>query len=379
MGMPPIRFKLINTVDQVRQLKSDWECLYKEINDCNVFQSWDWNYAWIETVYNPNLHNLHIVCGYADEELILLLPLVQKISKDDQLEFGFIAQGFSDYSDILIHPDLQPNSSKLILRAIRKFNLTPWRLRFLPEWSPINLLIAETKYNKNWHFVEDEELNEEVFSKIELPKSIEEYFHSLSKNNRKNIRRAIRLIESKNIQIEFHRKLSDEMISRLINFHIDNLKKNHQITSTYANVFHRNFLQKALKNMSDNKILMLVLLMDNQRWVVSDLLIVKGNWWIGYLTGMDRDYAELSPGRVSIFYTIKKAIETGVDVYDFGWGDESYKNYWNANVWTPISGVLSYQSDLQRLVNDLRKKIRPRTRIRQLVDMLKNTPNLSND
>ena len=45
----------------------------------------------------------------------------------------------------------------------------------------------------------------------------------------------------------------------------------------------------------------------------------------GYMTGYNSEYSKLSPGRVMMAYSIKKAINHQFQIYDFLRGEEDYK------------------------------------------------------
>ena len=65
--------------------------------------------------------------------------------------------------------------------------------------------------------------------------------------------------------------------------------------------------------------------------IAANLIFTSNRTAFMYQSGMDTDRMDLEPGHLINTYSIKAAIESGYEVFDFLRGDETYKEGWNAD------------------------------------------------
>ena len=79
------------------------------------------------------------------------------------------------------------------------------------------------------------------------------------------------------------------------------------------------------KAMAREGILRLAWVESRGKPIASVVSFVYGKTWGLYNSGFDPEYREFSPGIVLVAHTIQRAIEEGLEVYDFLRGPEPYK------------------------------------------------------
>ena len=363
--------KILHTPEEIHQIQPLWDQLQSRIEQSTVFQSWDWCFSWIETFYNPEKHKLAVACCYAQDKLVMIFPFTGE-KKEEHYFFSTIGYELADYSDVLVLPGYEKLFSNFFRKFFRSLSAEQIILRFIPSWSVFNQILKS--WNPFWinRITENLEYKEEIFSIINLPKTWEEYKNTLSKKNLKNIRRALHQMEKTNLTAQFSQMLSEKEIETVIQFHCDTLFKNHQIISSFQDSQNKRFLISFMKKIFPKDQIVLFMLKDNKKLVQIDLQFSNGKYWVGYMTGMHPDYKEISPGRTAMYHVINKAIEEGVDVYDFGWGNENYKSQWATEDSYPRSVIIHKNPSPQTVILALRNKVQLRTRLRKLFKPSKN-------
>ena len=181
------------------------------------------------------------------------------------------------------------------------------------------------------HFPEDrfdiEPIQKNPCSYIPLPNNWEEYLKNfLGSKARKNLRHALRQVEKQsNIYLkesELEEGESDNFTTQvdallnLMQMHIGSQPEH--LLKVYRDIFHR---------CAENNNLWLSVLWDRTKPIAATGMFIdrQKNRAYGYMTGYNCEYSKLSPGRVMMAYSIKKAINNQFQIYDFLRGDDDYK------------------------------------------------------
>jgi len=94
-------FSLVSDLDAFKALESDWRKLETTSGRShNVFQSFDWCYAWAKT-YIGGDRQLSIITGYHRGELAFVWPLM-KVRHGPFSILRWLSEPFGQYGDILI-------------------------------------------------------------------------------------------------------------------------------------------------------------------------------------------------------------------------------------------------------------------------------------
>jgi CelD/BcsL family acetyltransferase involved in cellulose biosynthesis len=129
--MPKLRCELITEFEQLEQLSSDWDRLWKSDPAGEIFQSFAWARAWWRAYGSQ--YALHCLVVYDNDTMIGILPLVR-----DQDGLQFLGAPQADYSDILCEEARAPEVLATAFSAL--YDLDQWRecrLEHLPSDSRV--------------------------------------------------------------------------------------------------------------------------------------------------------------------------------------------------------------------------------------------------
>ena len=346
----------LKSCEEINNLQSDWVNLFTEISDALVFQSWQWCYSWIENFFSPEIHQLKVILGFHQSKLVIIIPLVGKKNSYKKWEYSIIGYEFADYSDVLIHPGYKYLFPNFFTKAILQNKINELFLRFIPDWSSLQQAIRVLEKKSFFTIRTDREFENQIFSYIILPKDWELYAERLSGKTRRNIKVSIKKLEEENIFPKFTILESDEDIKKILKIHCENLQTNQQIESVYQNPENQRFFINTLQRLYNINVVNLFTLQKEDKIIHFSIQFKSEKRWIGYMTGMDKDYAHISPGRLAMYYIIREMIDQRIEVFDLGWGDESYKSHWAAEISYPVSVHISREGILRKLVVCHRQK-----------------------
>ena len=210
----------IETIEDFKNLKDDWNQLVAESNNPNPFILWEWMYTWWETYSQNTSDKLTILALYHADELVALAPFYIKTKGMLIKRLSLIGEGENEadaavtsYPDIIVnknfHEQCANEFSKFLNDAIASksmFNYASFNL--VRE----NSVLQQVGNNLSNKFVKLQKHSENQFV-INLPDSEDEYVASLSKSTKKQFRmKQSRLLKAGEIEISSEEKLSDGLV-----------------------------------------------------------------------------------------------------------------------------------------------------------------------
>ncbi|HEY6248587.1 MAG TPA: GNAT family N-acetyltransferase, partial [Candidatus Angelobacter sp.] len=160
-----------------------------------------------------------------------------------------------------------------------------------------------------------------------LPSSFEDYLASLGQKFRRNIRKAFRDAKAAGLTIcELHPQNLDPVELPDIYFHL--LMCRHSDKELSEQILAQSFVGEVLPAMFRKGSMRVFAVIQEGRIIAVLLALVAAKgflaWSSGFLTGSER----WSPGTMLFAFAIKQAIDAGLREFDFGEGDEAYKQHW---------------------------------------------------
>ncbi|MFC1847905.1 GNAT family N-acetyltransferase [Chloroflexota bacterium] len=164
---------------------------------------------------------------------------------------------------------------------------------------------------------------------ILLPATWDEYYQSLSRNMRMNMRRASRALEEAH-GVEIQECTADNLEEGLNRFFDLHQRRWRSLGSRrwFSNPQMRGFYRDIAGRFSQKKWLYLSCLsIDNE---VADIqyCFIYNRKFYSVAVARDTSYSEYSVGRLHHMHTIGDAIERGLREFDFSRGDEPHKFHW---------------------------------------------------
>jgi len=332
------------------ELKSAWKNWDKSSNSGTIFQTYEWNYCWIQTFNNLESNLIYGV--YEDNDLVAIVPLYYKFFFGIRLH-RFIADNVSDYADVII---IKPSDS--LSKYLNTF--LDKNLRSLNQFF-ILMNISNKSFAFNlWNIHKPVfKTSQTIFANNSSNYVVENCNKKQIKNNERLIRR---LEESGKLEFSMFND-SPENLSILIKNKKISLKKK-KLDSI---LFNKNFeiFFKALLT-DKNSGWFISTLSFNNEIIASSLNSVKGDRFYYYQPSFNGDYYKYSPSSLLLQFMLKE-LETmeHIKTIDFLKGDESYKNIWAINHTKEDLFLISN-------INNYLIKIADRYRSSKLISKIKN-------
>lgn len=160
--------------------------------------------------------------------------------------------------------------------------------------------------------------------RLDLPPSLDDYLRSLTKNQRKNLRRDFKALETTG-GFEIRRATATGDIDTAFDTLTDLHRRRWSDGGAVSAAGFAPFLRMATQALYDRGQAEIITLYHGDRAVASDLYLLGNGGAYCYMTGMDPAAAELAPGRLINANSILEAFQRGWHFLDFLRGDEPYK------------------------------------------------------
>lgn len=304
-----LRTRIWTESDAFERLRQPWQQLVAEA-ETTPFQTWEWNSTWHRHLGGGKRPSL--VTVYEGEDLVALLPLVKHIAPWPC--YRFAATGPSDVLGPIIHREAPEGVGGILSEWLdqRSGLVDLHQIREDAPWTPGSGL----------------GLDQATCLLLDLPKTYDAYLQTLSKSLRYDCRR----FEKRAFQEEGYRfeevgiDRTASGLEALFEVHRQRWRKRGLPGAFLGRIvpFQKDWALQA----NGKKWLWLTLLHHQDRCVGGIYAMKMGAKCYFYQAGFDPGSKNVSPGTVLVAYTIRRAIEEGVEVFDFMRGDEPYKRRW---------------------------------------------------
>lgn len=323
-----MNLKVISKESEFFALKDTWNQVFNASGTKNIFLSWDWCFYWWKHFGKDK--KLLILLIEENQSAIGIAPLM--LAKGGLRTFWkpvvqFIGSDMADYSDFIILSNRKAVLSEIWAYIRTQLRWSTWELRKIPEDSDnlkfLRDILSESKYP----------LIESIFSYnpiVQLQGTWEEYYKSISKGLRQDIRTSLNKLSKKGqVNFEIYKDTSGKAIlNRIFEIH-----RKRQITKVGRSMFEsevkRNFISDICATFGKRGWLYIpVLKLDDE--IISYALGFNYRGVIYYwIVAFDPDFANTSPGKVLIKYLLENSFQQGQTELDFMLGDELYKLRWS--------------------------------------------------
>ncbi len=311
---------VIDDIEQFEKLKTAWNQVYDADKNAQVFSSWSWLRGWLE--FNPQEWLILALQSESDSTYVAFFPIVIHSWKWNGINLYRVlhtaGDPLADHRGFICLPEYEEE-------AIRNFAVY---IQEKLEWDRFQIknVLGSQLSTFLKHFRQDkfniEPFEETSYSYIPLPSTWEEYLKTfLGSKARKNLRHALRQVEKQsNIHLEETQSdnLKTQLDALLKLMQMQRGSQPNNLLNMYRDIFQR---------CAENNHLWLSVLWEGTKPIAATGMFVdlQKKRAYGYMTGYNAEYSKLSPGRVMMAYSIKKAIDNQFQVYDFLRGDEEYK------------------------------------------------------
>lgn len=341
--------QVIDDQEEFESLQDSWQEL-TETGDFTVFQTFDWNKAWWK--FFGEGKKLHIISiKDKNNSLIALAPFFW-----DTLHLGknrmysclrFLGSSvsqpkgpnlmglhpYSDYLDLIIKPGYEELATALLVQYFEetKLDFSEIILDEIPEESNIWKHLLPMLRNKGYEY---EIEKSSVCPVIELGGTWDEYQNSLSKKQRYNNNRALRMVDE-NSKKGFHIKeiASLEDLHRGFNLLVElHQKRWNQLgfPGAFAEKRMYDFLKEVVTSFYERgwvQIRTAESVKEKGNVIAVDLLFEfkRCTYLVHRALDQDSYYSKYGPGNVLLSVAIKSATEKKMEELDFLRGEEQFK------------------------------------------------------
>ena len=325
MATTKIRVRRISKTEEFQNLKKSWDALLAQNHRQSGFITWEWLFSWWE-IYGQE-DQLWLITAWQGEELVGLIPLVHH---DENLKgFRFrtlqsLGSPQRDISGILVK-----NMEGKILSTMAEYLVEQkdqWDMVVFAYYTQNDpALIALKLTFQNAGFAGIDKFSEQFY--LQLEGDWDSFRATLSKNFRKNLRRATRNAQEKGMVSLKHFK------GKEANWHVFQkiiaLNEYSNFPIIYNSLKEQEFNKNLLKNMQKKAIFDIFLLYIEDRLVAYEYGFTHSQRYESWRAGYDTRYdPKVSSGKLLAQMSIEKSFELGYQEVDFLRGDEPYKLGW---------------------------------------------------
>ncbi len=334
---PALVVETIDSKETFLGLEQAWKALYAQDQESGYFLSW----GWISKVFHNNPDRIRILAVRktgADAGYIAFFPVTSRIrwSNSDQNFQGILEPGgrvaLSELTGFLCNPDTEKVAISAIADSVSSMPWTRFSMRYEPTGRRSEHFLKCFPTDRFRGQFEDYRINQGsvdnlVCPQIELAPTYDDYLAKLSSNTRQKIRRFTRReLDSGNWHIT---QVTADTVDRDITILMDlwmsrwgSKKKQSQARKTAATYRH---MMEASHELGA---LHLPILWQGDRPLVAHGCISDTSRGQVHfvLSGRSSDPDQQNSGLLLHSDSIRRAIENGFSIYDFGHGDEPYKS-----------------------------------------------------
>ena len=300
--------------DAMEELRAEWQDLAENATSATPFQTWEWQSAWLRH-YRRTKRPL-ILTVREGRDLVGLMPVTRSIGVWRTVRS--MGCGASDY----LHPLALAGREDGVAREVAEHLARTVRpdlidLHQVRETQPLAVLTSP-----------DLRMEQATCLLLDLPKTYEAYLGTLSKSLRYDVRRLEKSLFREG------RASVDPVTEDEVGRGLDILFEQHKMRwrkrglpgafLSRAQRFHHDWASMAIQK---GWLWLSILRLDSEP-VGAIYAMRKGATCYYYQAGFDPEKGSISPGTLLVAATIRRAIEEGLEHFDFLRGDEPYKRRW---------------------------------------------------
>ncbi len=304
-------------------LRQKWTLLLEKSDNKNIFLTWEWQYAWW-AVYGEE-KDLWLLTVKENGELIGIAPLMIRTSKKFFIKLRILMSIGTPQADI---GGFITSKNEVAIPAITTFindAHAEWdilELNNLQENVTTNVLLPNFFQQKHYRIIKT--YRKHLY--LPLEQNWENYFNSLSKNMRRNLRKQRRRAEEKGaIDYKIFKGKNLQWENFLTIFEIN---KKGRYPEIYQLRQSRDFLRQLYDIMQEKEWLQIEMLFFNQEAIAFQCGYHYDQKYLDWRGGYNRNYQKMSAGKLLMMLSIEQRIQDRVLEIDFLRGEHSYKSDW---------------------------------------------------
>lgn len=312
--------RLIHAFDDPALDRSTWERLVAQSALPSVTMSWEWQTAWWET-YGGDDDELILVLLEDEHEPVALAPLYAT----GEMLF-FVGSGGSDYLDVLGTPQPLDAITGMFEAAI-PLGPAGVRLYHVPEASSVAASASAIAAGLGMTCYAEGTTSTpllDLCDQDQLARAL---------NKRTVMRKQRQLARAGTVEVRHEREAGSALavLEKFLDQHV-RLWRARGEPSQFEEAAHREFVMRLCERGSAAGWLCLSHLDLDGRPIAFELGALYGSRYLSYMTAFELEMARASPGTILLRHVIAAAARAGAKTFDFGLGDERYKDWYASAV-----------------------------------------------
>jgi len=321
-------WKKITSLEELEESREEWISFWKKDGGGNIFCSYEWIVSWLEN-YGDNTPWFVLIGRGRDWKGIF--PLY--VSRHRYFGIGFKAVTYigvpqSDRCGMLVRGN-SLSAARDLFEVLKEHLRGRWCMD-LPEIDrdcPFGVALMEAGDGPSgYKFCREQG----VAPFIRIGGSLEDFYKTLSKNFRKQIKKSLKRTREKGDVTLIPVAYTPENF-RLIKGLARRSHKWENGTSLFLDEESERFLEKLLPRLQNAGMLKIVLLYLRDEPVAYDIFFKAGRVLGSYEGAYDDKFSEISPGHLSLQLLVEDAIATDIEEIDLLRGQEEYKFRWTSH------------------------------------------------
>ena len=307
-------------------LAADWQRIYDSMPSSSAFDSLEWNRIWWEHFGGDSKLMLRALIR-PDGTTAIIAPLRLDSNNDEGVCTFLGGTDLVDYLGFKHDDELKTSDVQDLLQSLHDDpEITALVFESLPEDSHTIHAVKDVAEAIGW---EVHTWDEGVAPRVTLPSTVDEYFSSLTKKHRHELRRKLRRLDNAGEieQVEF--TTPDEIAARMDDF-IDLHRGSSIDKQEFMTPERERFFREIAVTLAEKDVTRLYFLNLNGESVATSLAFKVGSTKYLYNSGYVPERAWLAVGLLNHAINILASIDEGIKVYDFMRGDERYKYHLGA-------------------------------------------------
>ena len=351
-----MRVSVADSIEQLQALENDWEELYGDAVNANIFLSFDWIFTWLKH-YSFNVSHVRIFCVWDDSQLVAVLPLYKKTSRFS-IEYWFIGTGepeacevCSEYQDILCKTGLEARVVNVFSELFKnERNILGLRLPNVRENALLKALLGKLPAR---FMIEQRACGQRFF----IPTKNGIAATKLTQKSRRYLNVFNRLPQAMVTEPQSETEVI-ESFDTLTALHNARWQKRLATTifeNAHFNRFHRDLIIKLFRQ---ERLSMMIIKVE-ERDIAAIYCMQSGNDMVYYQSGHDDSFRpNISAGNLSHFFQASKAANKHFDSYDLlaSKSADSYKSKL-VECQEPIYSISFYRSRFLRFLANFTLRI----------------------
>ena len=315
----------IDNIHTFENLRDEWTNLLHALNEKDIFLTWEWLFAWWKNIGQHSKNQLCILAVRKDDTLIGIAPFMLNKKRKGFLSLRRLENLGNPECDVsgIISSDPEETIGA-ILNYLKKHD-RDWdilELNELPGLSPATqqflIGIENTKYRLF--------LRQEDHFYIPTSGDWSEYFLSLSKNLRHNLKRRKKRAEE--MGAVTYSQFSGSTLSWEAFQTIFQVSKNSNFPDLYESERNKSFHKDLFELMQHRGWIQIETLTINHQPVAFHYGFLFDGKYEDWRGGMDNEYDALAPGKLLMMLALEERFKKGMRESDFLRGIYSYKMEW---------------------------------------------------